>query len=83
MIKFRVYPSQLIHYGKLNPARAEVMRSLGFDPTDWQFVSLCGRELIGRELDGEPLEWEPVCKGCLRAFARGQEQYRELERRFT
>lgn len=72
LVMFRVYPSQLIHLGKQDPDQA---------PTDWFYVSLCGRKLIGQMVEKRE-EYEPVCQTCRGVFDHAKEVFRELEERF-
>lgn len=70
MIKFRVYPSWLVHLGKLDPEKSEPF-----------YVSLCGRKLIGYPIaDDDVYE---LCKRCQKSFDHASAVYAELERRFV
>jgi hypothetical protein len=73
VIKFRVYPSQLIHYGRGAPSEAVFGLVI-----DNRFLSLCGHELIGYPLDREPEEWEPICQKCARSFEKMGNLYRAM-----
>lgn len=71
-VKFRVYPSQLIHIGKAKNAGPDL---------DYLFISLCGRTLIGYPVGHEPEDWE-ICKACRASFNHARGVYQKLERKF-
>lgn len=72
MIRFRVYPSGLIHYGRENGAPYGAMH----------YLSLCGRDMIGYPVEDPPHESDAVCRRCEKAFARAQATYESLRERF-